>query len=101
MARALLRTGGGVAALFAGRAVVLAASGWLYLVRPGDGVPFVGPPVGDALPLDELSKHSAVSLSAFILVWCAAAVALGLVARAVRLERLTAALLVALGVGLW
>ena len=101
MARALGRTAAGVGATLAGLAVLLSASGWLYLIRPHDGIPFAGPPIGDALPLDELSKHSAVSLSVFALVWGVAALLLALIARAVRIERLTAALLLALLVGLW
>ena len=47
--------------------VVFAASGWLYLMRLQGG-----PPVGDALPLDELSRHASVSLAWFLVVWGAA-----------------------------
>jgi lysyl-tRNA synthetase, class II len=88
-----------VAAVPAGLAILLAASGWLYLVGPGTHLP--GPLVGDALPLDELSKHSAVPLLLFVAVWGAAAVALGGLARALRLGRLTASFLLALFVGVW
>ena len=95
----LARIGVGVAAALAGLAIVLAASGWLYLVGPG--VHLRGPIVGDALPLDELSKHSAVPLALFAAVWGTAALALGMLARAVSLGRLSAALLAALFVGLW
>jgi lysyl-tRNA synthetase, class II len=85
-------------ALVAGLGVTMATSGWLYLLRPfGPG----RPSVGDALPLDELARHSASSLILFTVVWAAAAVLLGLIARAAGAERLTAALLLALGVGLW
>src|SRR5919201_3580100 len=82
-----------------GVGLVLAASGWLYLIQPGSHVP--GPAIRDALPLDELSRRSAVPLLVFVAVWGTAAVLLGLVARVIRLERLTAALLLALAVGLW
>jgi lysyl-tRNA synthetase class 2 len=75
--------------------VVFAASGWLYLVRtPGR------PSVGDALPLDELSKHSSASLALFVVIWVAGALFLGLYARWARIERTRAALLFGLGVGL-
>ena len=83
----------------AGLAIVASASGWLYLLRPHMSLP--GPIVGDALPLDELSRHSAVPLIAFVAVWSAAAALLGLLARAVRLGRSTGALVLAAGVGLW
>ncbi len=76
-------------------AVGLSAAGWLYLVHvPG------GPPLGDALPLDELSRHAAVSLPWFVAVWAAAGLLLGGYARWARIERTTAALLLGLGVGL-
>ncbi len=79
--------------------MLLAASGWLYLLRPQ---PMLGTArVGDALPLDELSAHSALPLPSFLLVWTIAAVLLGLLARWARAERLTAALLLAIAVGSW
>src|SRR5262249_10670320 len=60
--------------------VVFAASGWLYLVRtPGR------PSVGDALPLDELSRHSSASLAVFAGIWAAGAVFLGLYAKWARI----------------
>jgi lysyl-tRNA synthetase class 2 len=99
MTRALVVTARGLFAFVGGIAVLVAASGWLYLLRPHTALP--GPLVGDALPLDELSHTSAVSLPAFVAVWTAAALVLGLIAWAVRAERLTAALLLALGVGVW
>src|SRR3989442_11929427 len=98
MARALL-IARAIAAATAGLAVVLAATGWLYMVRPHAALG--GPRVGDALPLDELSRHSAVSLPVFVAVWGGGALLLGLVARWARAERLTAALLLALAVGVW
>jgi lysyl-tRNA synthetase class 2 len=75
--------------------VVFAASGWLYLMRLQGG-----PPVGDALPLDELSRHASVSLAWFLVVWGAAGLLLGTYAQWARIERTTGALLLGLGVGL-
>ena len=83
----------------AGVGVLLAASGWLYLIRTHTLTS--GARVGDALPLDELSRHSAVGLPAFLAVWSGAAVLLALLARWARIERLTAALLLAGAVGGW
>ena len=80
-------------------AVILSAIGWLYVIQPHARLP--GPPVNDALPLDELSRRSAVPLVVFLLVWVAAAGLLGFVAYASRAERLSAGLLLALGVGGW
>ena len=68
-----------------------AASGWLYLVRAG----LPGPRIGEALPLDELSKHSASPLLWYLIVWGSAAALIGLYARWARLGRLTSALLLA------
>jgi lysyl-tRNA synthetase class 2 len=93
------RIGARLLALPAALAIVLAASGWLYLVAPGSHLP--GPSVGDALPLDELSRRSAAPLFLFVVVWAAAAVSLGLVARLLAVGRLTAALLLGLFVGAW
>src|SRR6266508_2202366 len=95
----LLAAGHNAALSLAGLAVVIAASGWLYVIQPRSPVP--GPAIGDALPLDELSRRSAVPLLVFLAVWAAAALLLGALARVARLERLTAAFLLALGVGLW
>src|SRR5919204_2856516 len=80
-------------------AIVIAATGWLYLIQPHSELP--GTAVADALPLDELSRRSAVPLLVFVMVWLAAALLLGLVIRALRAERLTAGLMLALGVGGW
>jgi hypothetical protein len=95
MARTLRATAGGVAAF----AVVLAASGWLYVVQPHWVLP--GPAIADALPLDELSRRSAVPLLVFLGVWALAAVVLGGIVSLLRTERLTAGLMLALGVGGW
>ena len=70
-------------------------AGWLYLVRVQGG-----PPLGDALPLDELSRHASAPLLWFVAVWSAAGLLLGCYARWARIERTTAALLFGLGVGL-
>jgi lysyl-tRNA synthetase class 2 len=94
--RSLLRT---VVAFVLCVATVLAATGWLYLARPHATWP--GPRVRDALPLDELSHHATVPLLLFLCVWGVAAVFLGLLARWARADRLTAGLLLALGVGAW
>jgi lysyl-tRNA synthetase, class II len=89
---------GCVLAFLAGLAVTIAATGWLYLLRPH----VAGHPrIGEALPLDELARRGATSVVLFVLVWGAAGLLLGLLARAAGAERLTAALLLALGVGLW
>lgn len=79
--------------------VVVAAIGWLYVIQPHSKLP--GPPVNDALPLDELSRRSAVPLLVFLAVWGVAAALLGFIAHASHAERLTAGLLLALGVGGW
>jgi lysyl-tRNA synthetase class 2 len=96
--RAVVRAGSLAAGLLACLGVTVAASGWLYLLRPdGD----FRPRIGDALPLDHLARHDSTSLVLFVAVWLAAGLLLGLVARALGTERLTAAVLLALGVGLW
>jgi lysyl-tRNA synthetase class 2 len=79
--------------------VVIAASGWLYVIQPHSALP--GPAVPDALPLDELSRRSAVPLLVFLALWTAAALLLGLIARVSSAERLTAGLMLGLGVGAW
>lgn len=93
------RLGGLVAASLAGLAVVLAATGWLYLLRPAG--PARGPLVPDALPLDELPRRAAAAPLVFLLVWVAAALLLGALARRAGADRVTGALLLALGVGIW
>jgi lysyl-tRNA synthetase class 2 len=74
-----------------------AATGWMYLLHPA----LPGPHIGLALPLDELSRHSSVSLLWYLLVWGVAASLLGAYARWARIERLTAAIILGLGVGIW
>jgi lysyl-tRNA synthetase class 2 len=94
--RRLART---LAAAFASLAVVAGATGWLYLLRPVAALP--GPLVHDALPLDELSGHAKAPLLLVLAVWLVAGGLLGAIVRWARVERLTAALLLALGVGGW
>jgi lysyl-tRNA synthetase, class II len=96
--RAVLRAGTLAAALAAGLAVTIAATGWLYLLRPYGPA---RPRIGDALPLDELARRGATSALLFVAVWAGAGLLLGLIARAAGAERLTAAVLLALAVGLW
>ena len=80
-------------------AVLVAASGWLYVARPVVTLP--GPVVHDALPLDELSHHGSVPLLLYLGVWGIAAALLGLLARWANAERLTAGLLLGPAVGGW
>jgi len=57
--------------------------------------------VADALPLDELPRQAGAPLLLFVAIWVAAAALLGLIAGFAGADRLTAALLLALGVGIW
>jgi lysyl-tRNA synthetase class 2 len=79
-------------------AVVIAATGWLYASR---GLLDLSPRVGEALPLDELARHSSVSLLTFAVIWGVAAVFLGAIVRWANVARLLAAALLAVGVGAW
>src|SRR6185437_8332189 len=79
--------------------IVVAAPGWLYLIRPHVRAP--GPIVHDALALDELSHHGSVPLVVYLAVWGVAALLLGLVARWLRVERVTAGVLLGVAVGAW
>ena len=80
-------------------AVVVAASatGWLYLVRPA--VP--GPRIGEALPLDELSRHAASPVLWYVLVWLVAGTILGLLVRRSGADRLTAAVVLGGAIGVF
>jgi lysyl-tRNA synthetase, class II len=78
-------------------AIGLATVGWFYVVRAGS-VP--GPRMHQALPLDELAKHANAPLAWFLAVWTVAALLLAVVARWARLDRLVAALLLALATSL-
>jgi lysyl-tRNA synthetase class 2 len=97
--RRLVAVGRSFAATALGLAVLISATGWLYVFYPKISLP--GPWIRDALPLDELSKHSTAPLVLFVAIWGAAALLLGALARFARAERLTAAALLALGTGLW
>ena len=85
------------ALVLVGLLVVLSAAGWLYLVRPSAAG--LRPTVPEALPLDELAHKAGVSVVAFFAVWSSAALLLGLLARAARLDRLTSAVVLLVGVG--
>jgi lysyl-tRNA synthetase, class II len=95
----MARVARSIAAFAASLGVLVAATGWLYLVRPA--AQMRGPVVHDALALDELSHHGSVSVAVFLAVWTAAAALLGLLARWARAERLTAGLLLAFATGAW
>jgi lysyl-tRNA synthetase, class II len=95
----MVRVARSIAAVVLSLALLVAATGWLYLARPAVHVPGLG--IRDALALDELSRHSSVSIILFVAVWGVAAALLGLVARWAHAERLTAGLLLALGTGVW
>ncbi|HLI16511.1 MAG TPA: phosphatidylglycerol lysyltransferase domain-containing protein [Acidimicrobiales bacterium] len=76
------------------------ALGCLYLLRPVvSGWP--GPQVSQALELDAIPHHASVPLVAFVAVFAVGSAGLALVTRAMRLNRLSAALVLLSGVGLW
>jgi lysyl-tRNA synthetase, class II len=79
--------------------VLVAASGWFYLLRPL-GSPG-GPNVHDGLALDELSHRAGVPLVVYVAVWAAASVLLGLVARWAGADGLTSGLVLGPAVGGW
>ncbi len=60
-----------------------------------------GPRIGDALILDELAGHSQVTIWLFLFVWGLTGLLVAALARAMRLERLQAALVLAIGGGAW
>ncbi len=97
MAAAVGRTTAVIAAVLL---VPAMATGWLYLLRPHLAA-WPGPRVADALPLDELPGTDGMPLAGFLAAFAVAAIMLGLVARAARLNRLTAALSLAAGTGAW
>ena len=80
--------------------VTTVATGGLYWLR-ASVAHWPGPAVADALPLDELPGHDGVPVVVYLAVFAVAAAALGLVARALRLGRLTAGLSLAAGTGVW
>jgi lysyl-tRNA synthetase class 2 len=81
-----------------GLALAISATGLLYVLH---GVPLPGPIVRDALPLDELPKQDGAPLLLLVAVWGSVGLLLGALARALRAERLTAAVLLALGTWGW
>ena len=96
-------------AIYAGRGVTVVAAvtltttlatGWLYWMRAGVAH-WPGPRVADALPLDELPGHDSIPLIVYIGAFAIAGLMIGLVARAARLDRLTAGLALAVGTGIW
>jgi lysyl-tRNA synthetase class 2 len=93
------RAARGVVALLLGVGVLIAATGWLYVARPRVAVP--GPLTRDALALDELSHTAAVPILLFVAVWAVAAILLAFLTRWAGAERLTAGLLLAVGVVGW
>jgi lysyl-tRNA synthetase class 2 len=97
--RSVVAVGRALVAGLLSLAVLIAATGWLYIFYPKVSLP--GPLISDALPLDELSKHSTVPLLLFVGIWTVASLLLGSLARFARAERSTAAALLALAVGLW
>ena len=54
--------------------VVVAATGWLYLIR-GSSVLGLGPRIGGALPLQQLAGNDAQRLSLVVLAWVPAGAA--------------------------
>src|SRR5438876_10798025 len=74
-------------------AVVVATAGWLYVIR-ANGLP--GPRGRQARPLAGLAKHAAAPLVWFVAVWSVAALVLVALSRWARVDRLSAALLLAL-----
>jgi lysyl-tRNA synthetase, class II len=98
MARRLLRVSELLVTGLAAVTVVLGAVGLLYLLRPVTSS-WPGPTLRQALPLDQLAGTDRVRLLSFVLVWSFAGLALGVLAFAVRIERLTAGILAALLTG--
>jgi lysyl-tRNA synthetase, class II len=95
VARVVRALAAGVLAL----GILVAATGWLYVLRPLAGLP--GPQLHDALALDELSRHGSVPLLLYLVVWGTAAGLLGLLARWAGPDRLTSGLLLGPAVGGW
>ena len=82
-----------------GAATIVAATGWLYTLHGRVRMP--GPGVRDALALDELPHRSGVPLGVYLLVWCAAALLLAVLARWARADALVAGLVLGAAVGGW
>ena len=96
--RALRKSLGLLAGLAGSLVVCAATAGWLYLVA---GWHLPGTKVSGALPLNDLSRRSGSAAVAFVAAWAVAAVILGLIARSLRVDRLSAALALSAGVGAW
>jgi lysyl-tRNA synthetase class 2 len=98
--RAVTVASRGMALALAVIVVTSIATGWLYWAR-GAVTGWAGPPVTDALPLDELPGRDGVPLGLYLTAFGIAGVALGLLARALRFDRLTAGLILACATGAW
>ncbi len=96
--RSVARVAAILGGVLAGLALAVSATGLLYLLR---GVPLPGPLVRDALPLDELPRRDAIPLLLLVAVWGTIGLLLGCLARALRAERLTGGVLLALGAWGW
>ena len=96
--RSVLRIAAILAGVVVGLALAVSATGLLYALH---GLPLPGPVIRDALPLDELPHQDGVPLLLFVAVWSAVGLLLGCLARALRAERLTGAVLLALGTWGW
>jgi len=97
--RSLKRVLKAVACALTALLLVVAGIGLSFWLR-GPTASWPGPKVVDALPLGELPHFDRIPLIVFVLVWIVIALALGALVRRARLERLTAAALLTLGVGL-
>jgi lysyl-tRNA synthetase class 2 len=87
-----------LAGIVVGIALAASATGVLYALR---GTSLPGPVIRDALPLDELPRRDGVPILLFVAVWGVVGLLLGMLARALRAERLTGAALLGLGVWGW
>lgn len=80
-------------------ATLAITTGWLYWLRAlVTSMP--GPRVVDALPLDELPEHAAIPILIYLPVVAIAALLLGLCARALKLDRISATLALGFGVAI-
>jgi lysyl-tRNA synthetase class 2 len=95
----MARAGRYIVAVATSLAILVATTGWLYVLRPWASS--LGMHVHDALALDELSRRSGIPLVIYVAVWGLAGVLLGLVARWARADGLTAGLLLGPAVGGW
>jgi len=91
----LWRVGALAGGVVAGTVVAI---GWLYWAGPGSPG-WLGPRLADGLPLDELASHASVPLVLCLATFGVVAAGLGRLCRWAGLDRLTAAFLLAGGVG--